>query len=272
MSEHLKGLRAGLTPGYNALLDRTSDAAVAMDFGVERVLAGETREVATDRKTERAVLVVSGRGTLTIEDASGGVHTLAFARASFVEEGPFAAHGPLGARFTVEAETDCELAVLGTDNPKTFATRTFTPSEVSTEHRGKGILGDTAYRLVRLVFDRSSAPPEAMLVLGEVVTLPGRWSSYPPHHHAQPEIYYYRFQPEHGYGHGELGENVHLLRDRDLLKITGGVDHAQVSAPGYHMYYLWAIRHLAGHPYTGFEYNPDHAALAQATPEPKKGA
>jgi 5-deoxy-D-glucuronate isomerase len=37
-------------------------------------------------------------------------------------------------------------------------------------------------RIVRMVFDNSNAP-KAMLVLGEVVAAPGRWSSYPPHRH-----------------------------------------------------------------------------------------
>ena len=61
--------------------------------------------------------------------------------------------------------------------------------------------------------------------------------------------------------HGELGSRVFQLRDHDLLRITSGNDHSQVAAPGYHMYYLWAIRHLEGDPYTGFEFNPEHSWL-----------
>ncbi len=40
--------------------------------------------------------------------------------------------------------------------------------------------------------------------------------------------------------------------------IPPGLDHAQVSAPGYGMYYLWMIRHLPGNPYTGFTFAPEH--------------
>jgi 5-deoxy-D-glucuronate isomerase len=43
-----------------------------------------------------------------------------------------------------------------------------------------------------------------------------------------------------------------------VLRIPGGQDHAQCAAPGYHMYYLWAIRHLEGARYAGFETSPDH--------------
>lgn len=257
MDEHLTTLRGGLAPGYNALLDRTTDSEVALDFGVVRLRAGESWVTGGDDAVERAALVLHGKGTLALE----GAGELAFERKSLVEESPSAAHAPAGARLAVRAATDCEIAIVGAANDARFAPRLFAPDAVENEHRGKGMLGDAAYRVVRCVFDRRTAPPEARLVLGEVVTLPGRWSSYPPHHHAQPEIYYYRFEPSHGYGHGEVGESVYLIRDHDLLRITKERDHAQVAAPGYHMFYLWAIRHLDDRPYTGFEYNTEHAAL-----------
>ena len=113
---------------------------------------------------------------------------------------------------------------------------------------------------MRLVFDRRTRP-ESKLVLGEVLNYPGRWSSYPPHHHAQPEIYHYRFTLPQGYGHAELGERVYKVRQHDTLRIPAGHDHAQVAAPGYGMYYLWIVRHLDGNPYKGFEHTPEHTWL-----------
>ena len=79
--------------------------------------------------------------------------------------------------------------------------------------------------------------------------------------HAQPEIYYYRFAPEHGYGHAELGEDVMKIKQHDLLRITGARDHSQTAAPGFDMYYLWAVRHLDDNPYTGFEYTKPYDTL-----------
>jgi 5-deoxy-glucuronate isomerase len=119
------------------------------------------------------------------------------------------------------------------------------------------LVQDACLRNVRLIFDRA-ARPEANLVVGEVVNYPGRWSSYPPHHHDQPEIYHYRFTDPRGYGHAELGDTVLKVRTGDTVFIPPGLDHAQVSAPGYGMYYLWTIRHLPGNPYTGFTFNEDH--------------
>jgi 5-deoxy-glucuronate isomerase len=116
---------------------------------------------------------------------------------------------------------------------------------------------ETCLRNVRLIFDRATRP-ESNLVVGEVINYPGRWSSYPPHHHDQPEIYHYRFTHPDGYGHAEIGEDVTKVRAHDTIFIPPGLDHAQVSAPGYGMYYLWMIRHLPGNPYSGFTFAEEH--------------
>lgn len=145
------------------------------------------------------------------------------------------------------------FALIQTVNTQNFASKFYSPEEISVEHRGQGILDDTCYRHVRLAFDKSNAPEEAQLVLGEVLTFPGRWSSYPPHHHEQDEIYYYEFSAPEAFGFGQCGEEVYKIHNSDLLYISGGKDHSQVSIPGYHMYYIWAIRH-GTKPYTGFEF------------------
>jgi len=51
---------------------------------------------------------------------------------------------------------------------------------------------------------------------------------------------------------------VFKVKSGDTLLIAGGDDHAQVSAPGYGMYYLWVVKHLEGNPYQGFEFTDEH--------------
>ncbi|MBR5679025.1 MAG: 5-deoxy-glucuronate isomerase, partial [Clostridia bacterium] len=115
-------------------------------------------------------------------------------------------------------------------------------------------------RIVRTIFDYSNAP-YANLVLGEVIGFPGKWSSYPPHHHPQPEIYYYKTNPSNGFGYGELGEDVVKVQNNDTVFIAPGLTHPHCTAPGYALWYLWAIRHLDGCPYKQPDYPvflPEH--------------
>ncbi|MCG8511716.1 MAG: 5-deoxy-glucuronate isomerase, partial [Rhodospirillales bacterium] len=141
---------------------------------------------------------------------------------------------------------------------KPFEARVFTPEDVPNEHRGAGQVGGTCLRFVRTIFDNTNSDANAELVLGEVITMPGKWSSYPPHHHPQPEIYHYRFTDPRGFGHAELGEDVLKVRQYDTVKIFGPNDHPQCAAPGYGMYYSWVIRHLPGDRYTVPEFTEDH--------------
>ena len=142
-----------------------------------------------------------------------------------------------------------ELYVMTTANPRYFEPRFYTPQECRSEERGKGTMNETSTRIVRTVFDDSNAP-WSNLVVGEVITIPGKWSSYPPHHHPQPEIYHYRVLPEQGFGVAIIGEHPYVVTDRDTVLIRDGQDHPQVAAPGYALWYLWVVRHLEGNRYS----------------------
>jgi 5-deoxy-glucuronate isomerase len=179
-------------------------------------------------------------------------------RHSLFDESASCVHASGGTQVVFEAITPCELTVYQCPNRKEFAARVFTPSDVPNEHRGKGQVAERCLRFVRTIFDGSNSPSSAEMVLGEVVTLPGGWSSYPPHHHRQPEIYHYRFTAPQGYGHAELGDEVFKVKNRDTICIPPGLDHAQCAAPGYGMYYSWVIRHLPNDPYTVPDFTEEH--------------
>jgi 5-deoxy-glucuronate isomerase len=248
-----------LSFGENRLAD-----ALGITLSVYRLRAGERAAPSTSGQ-ETALVSLAGAGRLV-----ASTRELSFRRTSWIEQSPAVVHAGADAELTIVADEPCEVACVQTANPERFAECFHDPNDVATEHRGKGKLGDTAYRLVRTVFDRQTAPEVARLVVGEVIAFPGRWSSYPPHHHRQPELYYYRFAPERGYGHAEHGDLVHKVQQHDVLAIMPGRDHAQAAAPGYHMYYLWAIRHLDQDPYTGFEYSEAHRWTFEEPPNQKE--
>ncbi len=237
----------------------TVDRSLGLEFSLERPAAGETRRETPALETAWTLL----RGTAELEFASSRVRVQ---RRNVFDEPPTALHVAAGTAVAFRAiSSDVEWAVVRTANPRVFEPRLFSPADLQPEYRGAGLVQNACLRNVRLIFDRSGRP-EANLVLGEVVNYPGRWSSYPPHHHDQPEIYHYRFTAPEGYGHAELGDDVVKVREGDTIVIPPGRDHAQVSAPGYGMYYLWMIRHLPGNPYTGFTFAPEH----QWTLDPEK--
>jgi 5-deoxy-glucuronate isomerase len=250
--------RGGFPPGLTWVMrEGEAELDTGIDFGIHRMARGEIVDAPVDK--EVAWILFAGEARVELEGARASV-----ARASLFDEPPTVLHAPAGARLRIEAESDeVEWAVARTTNSASFAPRIFAPADIQDELRGKGLVQDAAVRTVRLAFD-ASIRPEAALVVGEVVSYPGRWSSYPPHHHAQPEIYHYRFTLPQGYGHAELGDDVVKVRQHDTLKIPGGLDHPQVAAPGYGMFYLWVIRHLPGNTYRGFEFTEEHRWLLDA--------
>jgi 5-deoxy-glucuronate isomerase len=245
----LRGPREGYGPGHTVITTTEDPSGVALSSF--RLGPGEWTSLTVARET--AWLLLSGELKLQVAG-----HEATFVRRSVFDDAPSAIHVSAGASVWLKALDAVELLQCETANATPFSAALYPAEKVKDEHRGKGRVHDAAYRFVRTVFDGSNAPKEAQLVLGEVVNFPGRWSSYPPHHHPQPELYHYRFSDPRGYGHAEVGEDVLKVRHCDTLRILKGVDHPQCAAPGYAMYYAWVIRHLPGAPYVGPEFNPEH--------------
>lgn len=101
-------------------------------------------------------------------------------------------HVPKNVGITVEASENSEILIQSTENLGFFEPKLYSPSECKSEIFGEGTWNGTARRVVRTIFDYKNAPYSNM-VIGEVITYPGKWSSYPPHYHPQPEVYFYKF-------------------------------------------------------------------------------
>jgi len=228
-----------------------SSCDTGMDFGILKLSKGETFYEKSLKET--AYLQMEGSLKAVINDSS-----YYNVRHSLFNDQPFCIHLPSQVEVELHAEEDVEIAICRTNNLETFPYVVYFPGDIDNEYRGKDQVEDTCLRWVRTIFDGKNSHPNAKLVLGEVVNMPGKWSSYPPHHHPQPEIYHYRFTDKRGYGHAELGEEVLKVRSNDTVKILDGVDHAQCAAPGYGMYYIWLIRHLPEIRYTVPEFTEDH--------------
>ncbi len=154
-----------------------------------------------------------------------------------------------------------ELIMIATDNARDFQPRVMQACDCLNpkEIRAVGQMNDAAIREARTYLDRSTVP-ETNFFIGEVVMAPGKWSSFPPHHHPETEIYFYKFLPENGYGYAEVDGDVEIVRHHSLHAMVSNECHPQVTTPGYAEWYLWCIR-LSDHEALNTQFDPEHSWL-----------
>lgn len=227
-----------------------------MNIYVRVLKAGEKFSLC-DKENETAAFLLSGHIKFIWEDKEEECQ-----RANPFDLKPYTLHVCRNTAFTVEALEDSRFIIQQTDNEKEFEARFYTPESCLYQEFGKGQWGGAGHRVVSTIFDYDNAPYSNM-VLGEVFTKAGKWSSYPPHHHPQPEVYYYEFEKPQGFGACFNGDDVFKTKDGSVCYITSGNDHQQAAAPGYEMYYVWMIRHLDGDPWykTTRFVSPEHEWL-----------
>lgn len=221
-----------------------------MDFGILKMKDGDV--FTENLHLERGYLLINGKMTFQWEGNSVDAD-----RPNCFDYCPWILHVPNDVEVKLIAHGDVEILVQRTDNDTVFESKLWLPEECRNENRGAGTMRECSTRIVRTVIDYSSAPYSNM-VMGEVIGFPGKWSSYPPHWHPQPEIYFYRFLPENGYGFAELGEDVVKTHHNSTVFICDKETHPQTTAPGYAMWYYWGIRHLEGNPYITPTFVDEH--------------
>lgn len=243
----------GFQFGVNSIVNmETTEPHGGMNFSSVKLAMGQ--QFFFHSQYEFAALLLTGRATFNYAEKSATVE-----RTDYFRHPPSVLHCPTNTIAAVTALTDCEILLIETLNDNAFLPVLFDKqSMLELDHRGLGLLNDTSYRHVRTVFDKRNRP-ESNLVVGEIITMPGRWSSYPPHYHSQPEIYHYRFSEPQGFCFGEQGEKVLRIENNDTYQILQGGEHAHCVAPGYALYTLWFIRHLPDDPYTVPIFRDEHA-------------
>ena len=183
-------------------------------------------------------------------------------RAPF-EKKPYCLHVPKNTSVSITAKDGTEILIQQTENERDFPPVFYKPEDILYQEFGKGQWGGAGHRICSTVFDYDNAPYSNM-VLGEVFNQPGKWSSYPPHHHPQPEVYYYQFDKPQGFGACFIGDKAYTIKDCSVGMFPGGKSHAQVTAPGYPMYCAWMIRHLPGDPWDNTRTDlPEYAWLLE---------
>ena len=221
---------------------------------------------------EACLVVVSGQTTMQAGSQDFG--TLG-GRSSPFEGSPWSLYVPARSEWSVTAQTACELAVCAAPAEGKLPARVIPPDQVGEETRGTG----TNVRHVRNILP-DTAVAESLLVV-EVITPGGHWSSYPPHKHDTDdfpretyleETYYHRLARGSGwalqrvYTDDRSLDETMAVADRDVVLVPRG--YHPVGAPhGFDLYYLNV---MAG-PCRAWKFtmSPDHEFLGwqQGKPE-----
>jgi 5-deoxy-glucuronate isomerase len=180
---------------------------------------------------------------------------------------PYVVLMPPGVAYEVEATTDLHLAVAAAPAESGRPVRLIRPAEIIAEERGQG----QTYRLVQHLLPPSA--DAARLILVEVYTPAGNWSSFPPHKHdaEEPpdeayleETYYHLIDPPTGfclqrvYSHDGAPDQALAPHDGDLVLVPRGY-HPVAATPGHDSYYLNV---MAGPTRAwNFRVDPAYAAL-----------
>jgi 5-deoxy-glucuronate isomerase len=224
-------------------------------FQVRRLAAQHTWSFDTDN-SELAIVLLSGK--IGVEANCGSWPSIG-ERSGVFSGPPSALYLPRRTTFAVTAAIDSEFAVAWAATDADHAPRLVTPEDVMLEIRG----GDNATRHINNIIPPGF--PCSRLVIVEVYTPSGNWSSYPPHKHDLhktdthgtvleadlEETYYYKIDRPDGFAiqrvytdsesplhqAGFPIDAVVIARNDDVVLIPEGY-HPVTSAPGYTTYYL----------------------------------
>jgi 5-deoxy-glucuronate isomerase len=207
---------------------------------------------------ENELAIVNLSGNYSVTSNRGTWHNIGSRRSVFVDP-PHALYLPRHTDFTITADEGGEFAVAWVPTDEDHAPWQIKPEAVPTSIRG----GDNVSRQINDVLPPGS--PVHRLVLVEVYTPSGNWSSYPPHKHDVhivdasgklieadlEETYYYKIDRPEGFAYQRVytdersplhqaGRPIDALMraENDCVVMVPEGYHPVVSAPGSTTYYL----------------------------------
>lgn len=236
-------IRSATPEGGGNVLQVTPKSAgwTYVGLTIEQIAPGDTWDYSAGQDE---ICIVPLRGSAVISSDKG---EWTVSRPGTMFDGkPTCLYLPVGSNFTASSEEGAELAVTAARATQSFPPKLIEPDDIDVEIRGAGNAARQISHIVKPEF-----PADKLLVV-EVFTPSGNWSSFPPHKHDESrmpaeaileEIYYYRIHPEDGFALQRLYfadgsfDHAWTIHDGDLLLVPQGY-HAFAVAHGYTGYYL----------------------------------
>jgi 5-deoxy-glucuronate isomerase len=237
--------RKTLVEGYTRLVGPGEGGLQYLEVGILKLPTGGCYSCAPEG-SEVALVILSGQGTVE----AGTERWSDLGGRADVFQGPGdSVYVPLATRYSVAAETDLEVGVCKALTSFEGQPQVVRASEVEAGWRGRR---NFERRIRNNMLDNVQG---GRLLVGETINPPGNWSSFPPHKHDEAipgvetkleEVYLYKVMPEQGFGlqrvytaEGDVDE-AFVLQSNDVVVFPRGY-HPVVAAPGYKLYYLWAL-------------------------------
>jgi 5-deoxy-glucuronate isomerase len=226
-----------------------------ISFQARRLAKGQSWSFASG---EHELAIINLTGRYQVDSNRGTWHGIG-GRSSVFTGAAHALYLPRRTQFTITAEEAGEFAVTWVPTDCDHAPWLIHPEEVPISIRG----GDNASRQINDLLPPGS--PVHRLVLVEVYTPSGNWSSYPGHKHDVhrvdangklieadlEEVYFYKIDKPQGYAYQRVytdaGSPLHqagypmdvlVCAENNCAVIVPEGYHPVVSAPGYTTYYL----------------------------------
>ena len=236
-------IKSASPQGGGRVLQVTPESAgwTYVGLTIEQIAPGERWSI-TAELDEICIVPLRGSAIITSDQGEWTV-----SRPGTMFDGkPTCLYLPVGSSFTATSEGGAELAVTAARATEVYPPRLIEPDDIDVEIRGAGNAARQISHIVKPEF-----PADRLLVV-EVFTPSGNWSSFPPHKHdvsrmpeeaILEEIYYYRISPDDGfalqrlYFADESFDHAWIIHDGDLLLVPQGY-HAFAVAHGYTGYYL----------------------------------
>ncbi|HEU5316386.1 MAG TPA: 5-deoxy-glucuronate isomerase [Chloroflexota bacterium] len=266
--------RRSQTPGPDGLTVSAGpgdEGLEYIDFAAHDVPAGATLDRAT-QASETALVILGGRCSVHAGDQR--FDHLGERDDVWAKTPPYVVLFPPGTPYAVRAETELKLVIAAAPvgDAAPLPPRVITPDQIAAENRGAG----QTYRYIQHLLPPSA--DAARLILVEVYTPAGNWSSFPPHKHDTEtppaeslleETYYFRVSPPTGFAlqrvytpDRSVDEPV-APGDGDLVLVPRGY-HPVAATPGHDCYYLNV---MAGPTRLwNFQVDPDYAHLMNWAP------
>ncbi|CAO1611729.1 5-deoxy-D-glucuronic acid isomerase [Brochothrix thermosphacta] len=212
-----------------------------------KVLELEVNEAYIETLKDKECCIVALTGQITVTEGDNKFENIGTRHSVFEKIPTDSVYVSNGRQFGIRADSEAKVVLAYAPSTKQLPTTLISAADNTVEHRGKY----ANKRMVHNILPDSVTTANSLLVV-EVYTEAGNWSSYPPHKHDQDnlpeeslleETYYHEMNPPQGfvfqriYTDDRSIDETMTVENGDVVIVPAGY-HPVAVPDGYTSYYL----------------------------------